>query len=173
MNLITVIGVYASICKALDLPLNYPGTRKAYEKLFQLTDSRLLAKACEWAAIDDAARDQAFNVTNGDLFRWSSVWPKIAQLFQIEPGEPGGMSLGDFMADKEGAWRTLVEKSALKPYSFKEIASWPYGDYVFGTDYDVVSDTLKARRAGLRLEVDSEAMLLEMLADLRKRKIVP
>jgi len=36
-----------------------------------------------------------------------------------------------------------------------------------------MSDTLKIRRAGFAEGVDSEAMILALLADLRAKKIVP
>lgn len=173
MNLITVIGVYATVCKELGLPLGFPGSQKAYDKLFQLSDARLLAEASEWAALEPGAASEAFNITNGDLFRWSNIWPRIAALFGMEAGSPNAPSLSEFMADKEPAWNAIVAREKLAPHTFAEIASWPYGDYVFGIDYDVISDTRKARSHGLRLEVDSEGMLLEMLADLQRRRILP
>lgn len=173
MNLITVIGVYATVCKELGLPLGFPGSQKAYDKLFQLSDARLLAEACEWAALEPRAAGEGFNITNGDLFRWSNIWPRIAALFDMESGAPGAPSLSEFMADKEPAWNAVVAREKLAFHTFAEIASWPYGDYVFGIDYDVISDTRKARSHGLRLEVDSEGMLLEMLADLKRRRILP
>jgi hypothetical protein len=35
-----------------------------------MTDARLLARHMLWATTTPAARDQAFNVVNGDVFRW-------------------------------------------------------------------------------------------------------
>lgn len=173
MNLITVIGVYATMCRELGLPLGFPGSQAAYDTLFQLTDSRLLAEACEWAALEPAAAGEAFNVTNGDLFRWSNIWPRIADLFGVEAGGPGAPLLARSMAGKDALWNGIVSRHGLKPYTFDEIASWQYGDYVFNTDYDVISDTRKIRKLGFRLEIDSEEMLLEMLGNLRKERIVP
>lgn len=173
MNLITVIGVYATICKELNHPLRFPGSQAAYEKLFQLSDARLLAEACEWTALEPSAAGEAFNVTNGDLFRWSNVWPRIADLFDVEVGPPDGPALSRFMAGKAKIWDEIVSRGRLKRHTFDEIASWAYGDYVFGIEHDVVSDTRKARSHGLRLEVDSEEMLLEMLGNLRAERILP
>ncbi|WP_256721692.1 hypothetical protein [Paenibacillus odorifer] len=34
---------------------------------------RLLAKATVWAAIDERCANQAFNITNDDLFRWNEL----------------------------------------------------------------------------------------------------
>ena len=41
-------------------------------------------KHLEWAATSEAARDQAFNIVNGDIFRWNWLWPKLAADFGIE-----------------------------------------------------------------------------------------
>ena len=39
------IAVYANVCKALGLPLSFPGKPGAYAALYQCTDAALLAKA--------------------------------------------------------------------------------------------------------------------------------
>ena len=56
MNLTLAIAVYANICKALGLPLSFPGKPGAYTALYQCTDAALLAKAIEWMATDRNAQ---------------------------------------------------------------------------------------------------------------------
>jgi nucleoside-diphosphate-sugar epimerase len=73
MNLTLAIAVYANICKALGLPLSFPGKSGAYTALYQCTDAALLAKAVEWMATDPKCANQAFNITNGDLIRWQNA----------------------------------------------------------------------------------------------------
>ena len=73
MNLTLAIAVYANICKALRLPLSFPGKPGAYTALYQCTDAALLAKAVEWMATDPKCANQAFNITNGDLIRWQNA----------------------------------------------------------------------------------------------------
>ena len=53
----------------------------------EATDVDILARAIAWAGETEAARDQAFNVTNGDVFRWQEVWPAIADALGMRPGE--------------------------------------------------------------------------------------
>lgn len=77
MNLALSIAVYASISKALGLPLRFPGKPDAYHSLMEMTDAGLLARATLWAATEPAAANQAFNINNGDLFRWSEMWPLL------------------------------------------------------------------------------------------------
>ena len=74
MNLAMVIAVYAAISKELGLPLRFPGKPGAYDKLLDMTDAGLLARATVWAATDERCANQAFNINNGDLFRWSETW---------------------------------------------------------------------------------------------------
>lgn len=84
MNLAMVIAVYATISKELGLPLRFPGKPGAYHSLLEMTDAGLLARATIWAATDERCANQAFNINNGDLFRWSEMWPKIARFFDLE-----------------------------------------------------------------------------------------
>jgi len=44
-----------------------------------------LARHLEWAATTPAARDQDFNVVDGDVFRWKWMWDWIAGFFGLEP----------------------------------------------------------------------------------------
>ena len=78
MNLVMVIAIYAVLSKEMGLPLRFPGKLGAYDKLLDLTDAGLLARATVWAATNSQCANQAFNITNGDLIRWNDLWPKIA-----------------------------------------------------------------------------------------------
>jgi nucleoside-diphosphate-sugar epimerase len=172
MNLAMVIAVYASISKELGLPLRFPGKPGAYDSLLEMTDADLLAKATVWAATDERCANQAFNISNGDLFRWSELWPKIARFFNLEVAPPLQMSLEVVMADKESLWRSLVEKYELTT-SYAEVSSWAFGDFVFSWDYDMFADGSKARRFGFHEYVETEAMFMGIFEEFRKLKIIP
>ncbi len=173
MNIMTVIAVYAAISKELGLPLRFPGKPGAYTAVYQLTDSALLAKAMTFCATAASARNQVFNITNGDFFRWMNVWPKIAAAFDMDWAPPQTIPLTTFMADKAPLWKAMTARHGLVPHAYEELAAWPFGDYVFGTDWDVMTDTLKIRRAGFFEFEDTEAMIVRMLKDFRAKKIVP
>jgi nucleoside-diphosphate-sugar epimerase len=173
MNLAMVIAVYASISKELGLPLRFPGTPGAYTSLIEMTDADLLAKATVWAATSPGSRNQAYNITNGDLFRWSSMWPKLAAFFELDVAPPLPMSLADVMADKADLWNTMVRRHALVPTPYGDVSSWPFGDFVFAWDYDVIADTSKSRRAGFHEYVETEAMFLRIFRDLREQRLIP
>lgn len=173
MNLAMVIGVYGAISKELGLPLRFPGKPGAYDKLLEMTDAGLLAKATVWAATDPRCANQAFNINNGDLFRWNEMWPKIAKFFGLEVASPLPMSLDVVMADKEPLWNEMVEKYGLEPHPYKDVSSWAFGDFVFSWDYDMFADGSKARRFGFHEYIDTEEMFLNILADFRRNRIIP
>ncbi len=173
MNLALVIGVYGAICRELGVPMRFPGKPGAYDKLLEMTDAGLLAKATVWAATDERCANQAFNINNGDLFRWSEMWPRIAEFFGVETSTPLPMSLSTVMADKQDLWDSMVARHGLQEISYDDVSSWGFGDFVFSWDYDMFADGTKARRFGFHEYVDTERMFLDILADLRRRRIIP
>jgi hypothetical protein len=77
------------------------------------------------------------------------------------------------MADKAPLWECLQRRDGLQAIRYQDLVAWPFGDYVFGCDWDIMSDTSKIRRAGFQDCIDSEEMMLKLLADFRAQKIVP
>jgi nucleoside-diphosphate-sugar epimerase len=147
MNVAMVIAVYATISKEVDLPLRFPGTEKAYRALYQVTSAEILAEASIWAGTSDAARNEIFNITNGDYFRWRHMWPRIAEMFDMEVVDPIPTPLSVYMADKGSLWESIVRKYHLEPIAYRQIASWGFGDFIFNSEFDNISSTIKARRA--------------------------
>jgi nucleoside-diphosphate-sugar epimerase len=172
MNLTLVIAVYAAICKELGVPLRFPGSATAWRALAQVTDAGLLARASEWAATA-APGGEAYNVTNGDLFRWEQLFPLFARDFGMELAPPLPMPLSVFMADKAPVWQRIVQKHGLHPYAFETIAAWGFGDFIFNCGYDVISATTKLRQAGFTEVVDSQEMFLRFFAEFRRRRVIP
>ena len=173
MSILSVIAVYASISKCYGLPLRFPGKPGAFRSVYQVTESTHLAAALHWAALEPRCANQAFNITNGDYFRWCNVWPKIAEVFEMPVGDVQTISLVAHMADKVQLWRSLVAQHGLKDYRFDELVAWPFGDYVFGCDWDVMTSTTKARQFGFDAVVDSEDMFVRLLRQFRAERIVP
>ena len=59
----------------------------------QAIDVDLLARAIAWSGESDAARNEAFNVTNGDVFSWENIWPAVADALGMKPGRAVPLSL--------------------------------------------------------------------------------
>jgi len=173
MNLTMVMAVYVAMSKELGLPLRFPGKPGAYNSLIEMTDAGLLARATVWVATDERGANQAFNVNNGDVFRWSEMWPKIANYFGLEVAPPLPMSLDVIMADKEPLWKAMQNKHGLAATDYKDVSSWRFGDFVFGWDYDVFADGTKLRRAGFHEYVETDAMFVRVFDDFKRRRIIP
>ena len=173
MNLALVIAMYASISKEFGLPLRFPGKPGAYTTLLEMTDAGLLAKATVWAATNPKCANQALNITNGDLFRWNELWPKIAAYFKIEVAPPLQMPLQTVMADKGDLWKTVQQKYKLEPHGYEQLSSWAFGDFVFSWDYDFFADGSKARHLGFHEYQDTEKMFYNLFDTLRSERAIP
>jgi nucleoside-diphosphate-sugar epimerase len=84
MNMGTTLAVYAVICRETGRAFRFPGVAAQWNGLTDMTDSRLLARHMLWAATTPAAANEAFNVVNGDVFRWSWMWGRIAGWFGLK-----------------------------------------------------------------------------------------
>ena len=101
MNLIPAIGVYAALRKQRGEPLAFPG---GLGPVLEAVDADLLARAIDWAGSSPEARNEIFNVTNGDVFDWRDVWPAIADSLGMEVGEPAPERLGESMPARAAEW---------------------------------------------------------------------
>jgi nucleoside-diphosphate-sugar epimerase len=173
MNLLMVIAVYALISKALGLPLVFPGTAQSYQSLYQVTDARILAQATEWAGETPMCGGEIFNITNGDYFRWSRLWPRIADFFQMQTAPPLPIDLRTTMADKAPVWDGIVARCGLVPHPYEDVARWGFGDFIFKTPFDNITSTIKARTFGFHDCIDSEDMFLELLGRLQQENVIP
>ena len=173
MNMTSVLGVYASISKELGLPLRFPGTPGGYRALQQAIDTDLLARATVWAATEPRCANEIFNVTNGGLFRWEHMWPKIAAFFGMECGPVQTIRLAEQMADKGSLWARMVEKYGLQPTPFEQLVAWKFGDFQWHAEYDSISETTKIRRYGFHDIVDDEEMFVRQMARLQELRVIP
>ena len=172
MNLAMVIAVYGAISKELGVPLRFPGGPAPTTSLLEMTDAEMLAKATVWAATEPVAANQAFNINNGDLFRWEEMWPKIAALLRIPTAPAAHAHSTTVMADK-GPSGTEMTQARPRADSYSEVSSWAFGDSVFSWDYDMFADGSKARRHGFHDYVETEQMFLDTFDNMRARSIIP
>jgi len=172
-NAVSLIGAYAAISSELGVPLDFPGTEACWNALSEATDASQLARAMVFLSTCPKARNEAFNVTNGDLFRWKHLWPRIARVFDMVCGEVRTLPLSQWMVDKEPIWERIVTKYKLEPRRLEQVALWPFGDFMFRQSCDVISSMTKIRRAGFHDVVDTEEMYLAMLQQYRKARVLP
>ena len=172
-NLVSSLGAYAAICRELGCALDFPGPEGAYRSLTQVTSIELLARAMAWMATEPACANQAFNVTNGDLFRWSRLWPRIADAFDMPCGSVRPLRLTQVMPGNEAVWDRIRERYGLSSRSLSEVSNWGYLDATLERTWDEILSTTKARRFGFHQWEDSEAQLLALIGEYRAARILP
>ena len=173
MNILTGVAAFAAISQELGVPLRFPGSLPAWNALHQSTDARLLAQAVLWALSASGARNEIFNITNGDHFRWQQVWPEIAEFFDLPAAAPQPMNLQVQMADKAALWQRIVARHGLQPTPWEQLAAWPFVDGWLNTGYDMVQSTIKIRQAGFHGCIDTHQSIREHLQNLRERRLIP
>ena len=67
MNLVTGVATYAAMSRELGLPLRFPGRKEGWNSLQEATDAELFGRAALWALGSDKAKNEIFNVSNGDV----------------------------------------------------------------------------------------------------------
>ena len=172
-NILSVVGCYVSLCKSLNLPLQWPASEASFQALNQATDATLLAQAIVWALQSPTAHNQAFNVTNGDFFRWQHLWPRIAEQFDMRMGECRPQQLQESMSGMGKRWGELVQAHNLQPFELAKICDWSFADYILKTEWDVMASTTKIRQAGFNACMDTEAMYLAHLKQMKKLHLLP
>ena len=178
MNVATVLAIYGSMLGELGQPFGFPGSARCFETLFQAADSELLARAASWVSTTAGCGNQAFNVNNGDLFRWKHMWPALAGFFGLAPAGPQPFSMAQFLSDKQPLWNEMTAKYGLRPFPYARASSWAQGDFTapnsrIACEYDVVSDLVKIRQHGFCEALDTEQMFLRMFARFRALQVIP
>lgn len=174
MNLATLIAIYATLCKELNVPMRFPGNEKAYDVLVNVTDAKLLARGMEYVAVNKSCHNDIFNITNGDIFRWKDVWTKIGEYFEVDVCEPQTFSLQTYMADKNDLWDEIVKKYNLANYKFEKLVQWAFGDFIFNNTYDAFFDVNKFRRHGFQdMHFDSFDSFRNVFEELKAGRIIP
>jgi nucleoside-diphosphate-sugar epimerase len=175
MNMGVTLATYATICRETGRPFLFPGSPAQWNSLTDMTDARLLARHLEWAAITPAARDQAFNVVNGDVFRWCWMWTRIAAWFGIEPAPfPGqGTPLEQQLAGAEDIWKGIAQSHNLVEPDLNRLASAWHTDADLGRPIEVVTDMSKSRKLGFLDYQATDDSFFDLFTRLRQNRIIP
>lgn len=175
MNMATTLAVYASICRETGRPFRFPGSAVQWNSLTDMTDSRQLAKQLLWASTTPVAADQAFNIVNGDVFRWSWMWQRIAEWFGIETAAFDGQPapLEEQMAGDAATWLELVAKHDLAEADITRLISPWHTDADLGRPIEVVTDMSKSRKLGFLDYQASDEAFFSVFEHLRAAKLIP
>lgn len=175
MNMGTTLAVFASLCKETGRPFHFPGSQAQWDGLSDVTDARVLAAQLIWAATTPAAHNQAFNVVNGEFFRWKWLWPRLANWFGVDAaGFDGTVTpLAAQMSGDEARWRAMAERLHLAEPDLQQLASAWHTDLDLGRPIEVMTDMSKSRKLGFTTYQSTEDSFFDLFAQLRADRLIP
>ena len=155
--------------------LRLPGSRHSGTALTDMTDAGVLAEQMLWAATTRRGRNEAFNVVNGDVFRWRWMWPRLAAATSASSRSASrtrpGRSSSRWPAPRPGGAH-LAARAGLAGDRPDRVASWWHTDADLGRDIEVVTDMSKSRLAGFT-GYRTLASFLDLFERLDRERIVP
>ncbi|KAL3840459.1 hypothetical protein ACJIZ3_025050 [Penstemon smallii] len=176
MNMVGTLGIYAAICKHENVPLTYPGTKAAWNCYSIASDADLIAEQEIWSSVDPNGKNEAFNCSNGDVFKWKHLWKILADKFEVEYEEfdenQEYVSLSDRMKDKGPVWDEIVKKNNLLPTKLEEVATFWFAELQFLGEcmFDSMNKSKEHGFFGFR---NSQNSFISVIDKMKAHKIVP
>jgi hypothetical protein len=81
--------------------------------------------------------------------------------------------ISKIMPLQKDIWNSMIEKYNLRRITYEKVAAWPFGDFIFGSEYDIMTDTTKIKQLGFHEVLDSEQRLIELFAQFKEEKLIP
>ncbi len=175
MNMGTTLAAYATLCRETGRPFRFPGSAAQWNGLTDMTDARQLAAQLVWATTTPEAANQDFNIVNGDVFRWSWMWSRIADWFGIEAAPFDGtvVPLEEQMVDDAAVWQRIAAREGLVEADLTRLASPWHTDADLGRPIEVVTDMGKSRRLGFTRYQPTDDAFFDLFAQLRADRLIP
>lgn len=175
MNMGVTLAVYATICRETGQPFIFPGSAVQWNSLTDVTDARQLAHHLEWASITPSARDLPFNIVNGDIFRWSWMWGRLAAWFGLDPApfpdQPA--PLATQLTGAAPVWAGIARRHCLAEPDINRLVSAWHTDADLGRPIEVVTDMTRSRKLGFTGYQASDDSFFDLFARLREARVIP
>lgn len=176
MNMVLTLSVYAEIQKKLGKPMIFPGSTQAWNGVVDVTDAVLLGEQLVWASTNPEGENQAFNIANGDTFRWRWLWPQIAEHFGVGfegPKAEKFQPLEEQMIDAASVWADIANEKGLLIGDVSKLASWWHSDSDLGRQIECFTDMTKSREAGFLNFRSSPKSFFASVQEYRDANILP
>jgi nucleoside-diphosphate-sugar epimerase len=176
LNVLPAIGAYAAIRREKGEAFGFTGGPSF---VWEAADAGLVADVMVWAAGSPRAANEAFNITNGDVFEWRNVWPALAETLGVETGPDTPMSLAAYLAEQSDVWDRIVAKYGLRPLSLRALVGHgdQHADFAFAYGAPegprAFVSTIKLRQAGFAETLDTKAAFRSALQSLIDHKFLP
>ena len=178
LNVAAAVALYGSMQKERNAEFGFWGSEAQFNSLFQVADASLLARASIHISTTAACRNTAFNINNGEPFRWSGVWPALADAFGLKVAGPQDYVSMQYFTEHAPVWQAMTEKHGLKEFPYERLPHWCLGEYTapngrLACNYDLFADTTRLRQSGFTEALDNRYMFLNIFAELRKQRVIP
>jgi nucleoside-diphosphate-sugar epimerase len=176
LNVIPAIGVYAAIRREKGEPFGFPGGPSF---VWEAADADLVADVMVWASQSPQAVNEAFNITNGDVFEWRNVWPAMAGILGVEMGPDMPTSVAAYLRENADLWDRIAMKYGLRSRSLRELVGQgdQHADFAFAYGAPdgprAFVSTVKLRQAGFTKTIDTEVAFNNALQSLLDQKLLP
>ena len=179
MNSFLALAVFAALRKeaGLDLPM---AAGRSF--LTDSSDADLIAEAILWAGSSPNARNEIFNVCNGDIFALHDGIAVMAEAIGLPLGAPRSYDIIAELKAMEPAWAAMVKKYGLRaPPGFDSLfgatlqvaGGWtaeapPGAEMAYG-----LASTIKIREAGFHACIDTHDMMRKYVRRYRELGTIP
>ena len=173
-----VLAVFASLRREVGLDLPMPAGRS---EVVEFTDADLIAEALAWATEAPGARDEAFNLCNGDVFAIHDAFPLAAEALGVPLGAVKRFDIADELAALAHLWPALAHKHGLVTADLETLLgfspqiarSWT-AEVAPGSELRWnLCNTIKIRQAGFGNCTDTGEMMRKYLRRYQDLRMIP
>ena len=179
MSPMIALAVFGALCREAGEDLPMPAGRS---ELSEPSDADLIAEGLEWATATPAARNEIFNINNGDLLERHQAFPILARCLNMNLGPRRRFDINDEIARLASLWPGMVAKYGLNaPADLDEL----FGNSLQtsrGWSADVApeavlrsgySSNIKIRQAGFHACIDSRRMIEKYVRRMQALRMIP
>ena len=159
------------------MPFSFPGGAL---QLAEIVDAELIAEALGWATTATTAKQNTFNISNGDVCAWRELWPTLAREFDIKLGPDEAMPLATYLLRRNTLWQHIAQQHNLKIHDLKSFLgeSHHYADILLRANsqsiqHPILLSTIKLRHAGFSACRDSESVVVRLIDEMKDRRLIP
>jgi nucleoside-diphosphate-sugar epimerase len=179
MNSYLVLAMFAALRKEAGLPLPQPS---GPSMVTDVADADLIAQGLEWAAEAPTARNDSFNIMNGDVFSLHDAFPIVADSLKMELGAPEEFQIVPELEKLLPLWPGMVRKYGLRaPENLKDLfgeslevgGAWTAPIAAADVVRYGLASTIKIRQAGFHHCIDTADMIRKYMRRYQELGVIP
>lgn len=179
MNPFLTLPLFAALRREAGLDLPVP---TGMSLVADATDADLIADALAWAADAPEARNEIFNISNGDVFALHEAFPVVADALGMRLGAPQRFDIIQEIRRMAGLWQDMVQRYGLD--APRDVEALFGGSMDMGGGWSAeapegnplrwgVVSTIKLRQAGFSRCIDTLEMVRKYVRRYQEVRILP